>query len=803
MDEPKTPANETERLRSLYGYQVLDTPAEAQFDAIVRLAAQIVGAPISLISLVDADRQWFKARYGLDVPETSRSVSFCGHAVASGAPLEVNDAREDPRFSDSPLVVGEPRIVFYAGMPIITPDGFPLGTLCTIDLVPRRLTEAQRDTLRVLADQVVQLLELRKTARLLAEERRETEVYARFFSVTRDLKCTTDTRLAVHKLNPMWERSLGWNADELRARPLDSFLHEDDRPGLRAAVERLLRKTTATEQFENRFQTRAGGFRTLQWQAVADGDTIFATARDVTVERENAIASARRDVALAASEQQLRVLFEGMDEGVVHQDATGAFIKNNAAAERMLGLSADELCGRSSIDPRWRCVHVDGSPFPNETHPAIQVLKTGVPQHNVIMGVHKPDGALSWISINSAPLFDQDATRPHSAITTFRDVTDERRAAELAERMTRQERLVTTGTLAAGVGHEINNPLSYVMVNTDLALEEVRTIAGGSPAGRLKGLVELLGDIRDGAERIRRIVRGLKALGREDGPPIPTDIASVLDISINMAMHEMRQRATLLVELDNLPEVTGDESRLTQVFVNLLVNAAQSFEAADPSTNKVVVHATRVGDTVRVSITDNGPGIPDTVLPRIFDPFFTTKPVNVGTGLGLSISHTIVTGTLDCETRPGVGTTFHVTLPVSRPMPGAAEPAVQAPRGRVLLIDDDDAVLRTLKRLLEPGHAVQSFNDPRAALATIQAGERFDVVFCDLMMPHLDGMELFSKVEAIDGDLARRFVFVTGGISDDTVRRFLAEVPNERLEKPFSTQNVRGLARRFADSRRS
>lgn len=162
MTAAPLPDNEQARLQALKDYEVLDTGAEASFDSIVTLASQLCQAPIALVSLVDTERQWFKAREGLGAQETHRDLAFCAHAIHQPTPLIVENALEDPRFKDNPLVLGEPNIRFYAGAPLITPEGFALGTLCVIDTKPRTLTEHQIKGLQALSSQVVSLLELRK-----------------------------------------------------------------------------------------------------------------------------------------------------------------------------------------------------------------------------------------------------------------------------------------------------------------------------------------------------------------------------------------------------------------------------------------------------------------------------------------------------------------------------------------------------------------------------------------------------------------------------------------------------------------
>lgn len=173
MPAPK-PKNDQQRLKVLWQYDVLDTVPEEVFDDLTDLAAHICEAPIALISLIDEDRQWFKSKVGMTIEETSRDISFCAHAIASDGLFIVSDATKDKRFQQNPLVTGEPKIRFYAGAPLVTPDGHALGTLCVLDKAPRTLTTDQQQALRVLAHHVMTQLELRRHARELAGAREDT-----------------------------------------------------------------------------------------------------------------------------------------------------------------------------------------------------------------------------------------------------------------------------------------------------------------------------------------------------------------------------------------------------------------------------------------------------------------------------------------------------------------------------------------------------------------------------------------------------------------------------------------------------
>jgi two-component system NtrC family sensor kinase len=231
------------------------------------------------------------------------------------------------------------------------------------------------------------------------------------------------------------------------------------------------------------------------------------------------------------------------------------------------------------------------------------------------------------------------------------------------------DRLIALGRIAAGVGHEINNPLAFILSNLEYIHQELQQKAQLSEQERQE-VLEALAETRDGAERIRLIVRDLQSLTRaEEVGTGPSDLAAVLRTAAKMAMHELRHRARLVVECEGIPPIQGNGARLGQVFLNLLLNAAQAIAPGDVEANQVHVVA-RAGPPGRVvvEVSDTGCGISPEHRERIFDPFFTTKPLGVGTGLGLAVCHGIVTslgGTLTVDSEPGRGSTFRVTLPVA------------------------------------------------------------------------------------------------------------------------------------------
>jgi signal transduction histidine kinase/DNA-binding response OmpR family regulator len=278
VHEPRRPANETARLRALRELEVLDTPAETAFDDIVELAAAVAGTPIALISLADANRQWFKARVGLDATETPRDLSFCGHVVANDQPLIVGNALDDERFADNPLVSGPPDIRFYAGHPLIERGGHCLGTLCVIDREPRELSGLQRAELDRLSRIAVRLLERRLADRRAA---RAEEISRRVFELSAEPMCVLDDTGAVLAANPAFEDQVGVL---VRGTPLRTLVVEADRADVSDALDQLA-LTAEPVRFEARPVVLPQLW--LSWMIVRDPATraVVGIARDESVAR--------------------------------------------------------------------------------------------------------------------------------------------------------------------------------------------------------------------------------------------------------------------------------------------------------------------------------------------------------------------------------------------------------------------------------------------------------------------------------------------------------------------------------------
>lgn len=525
-------SNEAERLQALRDLDVLDTEAELEFDQLTKLASIICETPISLVSLVDESRQWFKSKVGLDATETPRDFAFCAHAILQEELFEISDASKDERFHDNPLVLGGPKVVFYAGATLFSANKMPIGTLCVIDSNPKKLSTEQRNALKLIAQQVTYLFE----ARLKLKKLREV-----------------NDKISVHT------------------------------------------------------------------------------------------------AALSS-----------MQDGLVLQSATGEILDFNNSALKVLGLTADQIVGKTSMDPDWKAISEDGSDLPGDKHPAMISLKSGKPVSNFVMGIHQPNKKLRWLQINSTPLFFNESKVPTHVVTTFSDITDSRNANQV---MIRTAKLTSLGEMAGGIAHEINTPLAVITSTTDFLMSQIENNKFNE-----EFFAKKLGNINKTAFRIAAIIKGLKSFSRDstNDSVTPVQFSEVLNDVLFLCGEKLKNND---IEFKN--HVTIDSKimcipvQLGQVLLNLIGN---SVDAVTGTENPWVKIETNLSDLkLEVRVIDSGLGISKANLDKIMQPFFTTKEVGKGTGLGLSISKGIIEsfgGSFEYDsTSPN--TCFLFTIPLS------------------------------------------------------------------------------------------------------------------------------------------
>ncbi|MBS7565955.1 PAS domain S-box protein [Mucilaginibacter sp. Bleaf8] len=329
--------NEQGRLQALHSYNILDTQQEKEFDKLTELASIICNVPVSLVTLIDEDRQWIKSKVGLDLNETSRETAFCNYTIQGTELLEVENMAADDRFKDNPSVSGEAHMRFYAGYPITDPTGHNLGSVCVIDYQPRKLTSEQRQSLKVIRDLVLDLIVERR-------QRQEHQHFEKIFNLSNDLICVATTDGFLKKINPAFEKVLGWDKSFLLAHSYFELVHADDLNALKDALEKLASGIPIIN-FNFRMKCAEGQYKTLQWTATPEPATgaLFAIGRDVSNEKE-------QEALLHQSESRLRAFFENSKGLMCTHNLKGKLLTVNTAGAALLGYTAEELIGRNLAD---------------------------------------------------------------------------------------------------------------------------------------------------------------------------------------------------------------------------------------------------------------------------------------------------------------------------------------------------------------------------------------------------------------------------------------------------------------------
>jgi PAS domain S-box-containing protein len=423
------------------------------------------------------------------------------------------------------------------------------------------------------------------------------------------------------------------------------------------------------------------------------------------------------------------------------------------------------------------------------------------------MRMRGPDGSWRACEISAIRV---DLGGAPTVVASGRDVTERKR---LRAKLIVADRMASLGTLAAGIAHEINNPLAYVAGNLEAVAETFQATQHQPSKAECIELSAAIADARDGAERVRKIVQGLRSFARsEDEKRTPLALAEVLEAAIRLTGNELRHRAQLVRELGPVPLVVADDGRLTQVFINLLVNAAHAIPEGHSDDNRITVR-TRTDEAGRavVEVADTGRGMPPEVQARVFDPFFTTKDVGEGTGLGLSICHGIVSGLggqISIDSTSGHGTVVRVVLPPKARdvAPAASSAPASEPvssgngkrRHRVMLVDDEPQVAHTMERLLRKDHDITVAVCGKDALALIAQGARFDAIISDVMMPNMTGIELIEELQRIAPDQAQRVVLLSGGAFTAQTRERLAQLGAPQLAKPVTAKQLRDCVLQIA-----
>ena len=589
-------------------------------------------------------------------------------------------------------------------------------------------------------------------------------------------------------------RMLGYEREEeLTGHPPLSFVHPDYHPVLQKRIARIYGKEAVNPLLESEWLKKDGSRLAVEASSISviyEGQpAVMAVLRDTAPRKE-------AEEALRKSEENFKSIIQQMPDGVLIVDRERVLFINQTLAGLLGYSSAAELVGR----PKFDLVHPDD-------HAVVggrieRIIGQGGANPLLRLKMLRQGG--EPVEFESSSISIQYEGKP-AVMAVLRDITLQK---QMESNALLNEKLATVGTLAAGIAHEINNPLTYVLANLVFLRENFDELNhwmaenGHRDERYLKLFKEMREEMEEtahGGGRIRDIVRGLKSFVRSDEDEVAAvDLNQTIDEAINMTFHEFKDKAR--VEKDfapRLPVLTVNPGKLLQVFINLLINAAQAIEGNHPENNKIHIRTGQEKGILFAEFTDTGKGIPEKILPLIFDPFFTTKPVGVGTGLGLSICKKIVAhyqGTLEVQSWIGRGTTFTVRLPVVngfKIVEAEVAPPDTPDRGRILIVDDEPGNLEVMNKVLKKKNDVLSALTGLDAMAILEREKgRVDAIVSDINMPDMNGINLYKVTAQKFPGLERRIIFITGGVYTETSKNFLKTVPNLCLEKPFDFEEL-------------
>jgi PAS domain S-box-containing protein len=811
MQPAPAPPNETERLAALRSYDILDTPAEAEFDDFTRLASQICGTPLATITLIDAARQWFKSSLGLEAGETPRDVSFCGHTILGSEVLEVPDALEDERFRDSPLVTGAPNVRFYAGAPLVTPDGVNIGALCVLDRTPHRLTPRQREMLTVLSRQVVRLLELRLAGRRIkwlndnleqlvarrteelandvTERTRAEENNVRSLAVLRaTLDSTADGILTIGPDREILSHNETFV--KMWGIPSDLLATKNDDLAIQYVLNQLQKpEDFLAKVFELYDRPLAESFDVLHFK---DGRVFERFSRPMLAEGLplGRVWSFRDISERRQAEDQIReqaAFLDNAREAILNCDFEGKVSYWNKGAERMYGWTKEEALGRkiSAI--------ISTAPGSFERNVATVLEKGEFADETEHL---TRDQRKLTVEVRRTLIRDNEG-QPKSMLAIITDITERKK---IEAQFMRAQRMESLGALAGGIAHDLNNSLAPILMVVGLLRarcpNETKLIdTVESSAVRGAGMVRQLLTFAKGVEGERLLVKPQHLL---------REVAKIIEGTFPKNI----QLRTFYAE--RLDAILGDATQLHQVLLNLCVNARDAMpnggmltlEAGNTeidATYASAVQDAKPGRYVEWRITDTGTGIPPEILERIFEPFFTTKGPDKGTGLGLSTVIGIVRshgGFVQVYSVPGQGSTFAIYLPAgkSRESHATAAPFPETTlrgQGETILVVDDEAVVRQAVRAVLTSLGFKVLLAANGTEALVQIAEKraeLRAVITDLHMPDMDGLALTRVLRSMLPEVG--IIVASGRVEERERNQFKALGVAVLLDKPFTQKKL-------------
>jgi PAS domain S-box-containing protein len=751
MKAAELPENETERVKALHNYKILDSLPEDAYDAITAIASYVCETPISVISFVDSDRQWFKSVVGLDAKQTSRDVAFCAHAILHQEVFSVPNALEDERFSDNPLVTGNPNIMFYAGAPLTDSNGFNLGTICVIDREPKELTKKQKEVLKALSKQVVAQLELRKKKQELEENFHEMTIQkanlASLIDNVDDSVWSVNNNLEIIVFNKVFENNClkNFNKKPEKYMKLSEFFFPDQYDywikmfnralsGERYSVEHTINAPDGKFYWEVSFNPILSENRVI-------GASVFS--KNITMRKNS-------ELLISESEERFRSSFDYAPIGFSLCGPDGKLLEVNPALCNIIGYTEEEIMEKTFE----KITHPDD--IDKEYDFVRRMLAGEIWTFQIEKRYFHKSGNLLWVLLSSSLVHGSEGN-PLYFIEQIQDITQRKEtekllveAKENAEAATRAK-----SEFLATMSHEIRTPMNGVIGMTSLLGQTALTAEQE----------EYVNTIRISGENLLTVINDILDFSKiESGnielEEVPFDLHNCIEEVFELLSTKASEKNIDLIYLINsdVPNfIIGDITRIRQILVNLVANAIKFTEKGEIF---VSIELEKFNGEIELKfmVKDSGVGIASENLEKLFKAFSqadssTTRKYG-GTGLGLVISKKLVElmkGTIWVESEIGNGTKFFFTIQAKK---AQSIPTVylqsQIPKlggKRVLIVDDQKTNLKVLEiQTKQWGMVPTTVQSGKEAIRLIQDNLPFDLVLLDMKMDDMDGTEVAAKI---------------------------------------------------------
>jgi len=787
--------HEVARLKALQQYQILDTAPEQAFDDLVTLAAQICDTPIALINFIDGNRQWFKAKIGLDIPQMPLGIGFCRFCIEQKATLVIPDTVLDARFATEVVVTSEPYVRFYAGVPLFAPGGEAIGTVCVVDITPRQMSIKQIESLQAISRLVVRQLEIRRNLTEISDIKTEYEqaqvalhesksTLHSFFNsapmmmgivelVENDILHISDNQSAA-KFFGLTPKAMQ-NRCEQKIGITHSYLQQWRHYFYQAE------QTQLPVRFEDVYNTPQGRkYLSATISVIAgssSGRAQFAyIVEDISIQKQ--------------TEQKLReqaALIDVATDAIILRDLSDKILLWNQSAANLYGWTKEEALGKNANEL------LNYSSLPQYLEIRNTVLEHGCWQGEL----HKTNRSGKKVIVESRwALVRDEHNQAKSILVVDTDITQRK---QLEKQFLRNQRMESIGTLASGIAHDLNNVLSPIL----MAVQLLKNKAPEENHHQILSIVE--SNVKRGANLVKQVLSFVR--GTEGDRTIIQVKHLIRDIQ-QIIQQTFPKSIEFIAEIQpDLAPVCGDSTQLHQVLINLCVNARDAMPTGGTLSisaenilideDYVQIHLdAQIGAYIVLTVSDTGIGINSTLLDRIFEPFFTTKEFGKGTGLGLSTVMGIVKGHggfITVSSYIGKGTTFKVYLPAVNTDVIETWVDVNIPQGQgelILVVDDETAIREITASSLKNYHyqTICASDGMEAIAVYTQHQHKIQAVIIDMMMPNMDGATTIRKLQDINSQLP--IIAVSGLVTSEQVPTSAESQQIAFLPKPYTTPEL-------------